>query len=133
MEEAGGRPTRVIGSLEEAHALFGPLLSRARNERLHVAHLASDFRMVGLHSRFAAPGEPVDFSMRKIIADALSLGTRSLVLAHNHPSGDALPSATDLETTRSLVYVARPLGITVRDHLIYGGERFTSLRREGLL
>lgn len=133
MQHADGRSARIIDSLETAHALFGRAFAKARDERLYVAHLASDFRLIGLRVRFADPGQAVEFPVRKIIADALTLSTHSLILAHNHPSGDSRPSTTDLEATRNLVQVARPLGINVRDHLIYAGGHFTSLRRDGLL
>jgi len=131
--DADGRRARIIDSLEAAHRLFAPVFTRARDERLCVVHLDADQRVIGIRFRYSEPGEPVDFPVRKIIADALTLGTHSLILAHNHPSGDPQPSATDVEMTRSLVQVARPLGLAVRDHLIYAASRFTSFRRQGLL
>lgn len=131
--DADGRPARIIDSLDAAHALMAPVFVRARDERLCVAHLRRDLHLIGLKFRYADGGAAIEFPVRKIIADALSLGTHSLILAHNHPSGDARPSATDLDATRSLIQVARALGISVRDHLIFGGGGFVSLRREGLL
>ena len=133
MQDADGRRVRIVDTLEAARLLFGPVLGRARDGRLYMAHLTADSRLIGLRLRYAPPDSPVEFPVRKIIADALALGTHSLILAHNHPSGDPEPSATDLETTRSLVQIARPLGLTVRDHLIFGGGRVTSLRALGLL
>lgn len=133
MRDAGGRSARIIDKVEAAHALFAPIFSRARDERLCVAHLAADFRLIGFRLCYAPPGEPVDSPVREIIADALNLGSRSLILAHNHPSGDTAPSAADIEMTRSLVQVARPLGVSVRDHLIYARDTVMSFRQQGLL
>jgi DNA repair protein RadC len=52
---------------------------------------------------------------------------------HNHPSGDTTPSRADIEMTRSIVDAAKPLGITVHDHLIVGRDGFTSLRQKRLM
>ena len=52
--------------------------------------------------------------------------TRRIV--HNHPSGDPSPSAADVQMTRAIVDVAKPLGITVHDHIIIGKSGHASLR-----
>jgi proteasome lid subunit RPN8/RPN11 len=49
-------------------------------------------------------------------------------LVHNHPSGDPTPSRADVQMTQSIVEVARPLGISVHDHIIVGKEGHTSLK-----
>ncbi len=56
----------------------------------------------------------------------------SLVIAHNHPSGDPTPSADDVAVTRELVQAGRLLDIEVLDHLVIGDGRHVSLRRKGL-
>jgi len=55
------------------------------------------------------------------------------LLIHNHPSGDPTPSAADIEGTRSLVQVAKPIGVSVRDHLVFGRDSVASFRARGLL
>jgi DNA repair protein RadC len=47
---------------------------------------------------------------------------------HNHPSGDPTPSGADIEMTKTIVKVARPLGIEVHDHLIVGKDGHASLK-----
>ena len=54
-------------------------------------------------------------------------------LVHNHPSGDTTPSRADIEMTRHIVEVAKPLGIAVHDHIIVGKERHASFRGLGLI
>jgi hypothetical protein len=49
---------------------------------------------------------------------------------HNHPSGDPTPSRADVEMTRAIVEVARPLGIAVHDHIIFGKDGHASLKPE---
>ena len=50
---------------------------------------------------------------------------------HNHPSGDPTPSKADIAVTKDIVKAAKPLGVTVHDHLIIGRGRHTSLRDMG--
>lgn len=128
-----GRRVRIIDSQHAAVALFEPLFAGARDERLCVAHLDSSSTLLGMRVRYAARGEPVEFPVRTIIADAVALDSAALILAHNHPSGDPAPSATDIEATRSLVLAARPLGLAVREHLVFGGGGVASFREKGLL
>jgi DNA repair protein RadC len=55
------------------------------------------------------------------------------VLVHNHPSGDPTPSKDDVAATLDIIKAAKPLGVTVHDHLIIGRGRHTSLRDLGVL
>jgi DNA repair protein RadC len=60
------------------------------------------------------------FYPREIIGRALEIGATSLVIAHNHPSGDPVPSREDLDCTRALDALCKGLGITLIDHVIVG-------------
>jgi DNA repair protein RadC len=54
-------------------------------------------------------------------------------LIHNHPSGDPTPSRADIDMTRTIIEVAKPLGISVHDHLIVGKHGDRSLREMKLI
>jgi DNA repair protein RadC len=56
------------------------------------------------------------------------LGNSNGLLVHNHPSGDPTPSRADIQMTREIVEVAKPLGISVHDHIIVGKEGHASLK-----
>ena len=71
--------------------------------------------------------------VREIIVDAARLGSTGLVLAHNHPGGDARPSKADCRATRKLARAAEALDLAVLDHLIFAGQDCSSMRRMGLL
>lgn len=133
MEGADDRPVRIIDSLDAAHALFAPRFRRARDERLHVVHLDGAHRLIGYRIRYAGQNRAVDLAVRSIVADAITLGSAGLLIAHNHPSGDPTPSTNDIEATRGLMQILRPIGVSLRDHLVFGGERFVSFRAGGLL
>ena len=70
---------------------------------------------------------------RETFREAIAAGAAAIVLAHNHPSGDATPSAEDVELTRRLMEAGRLLGIPVLDHLIVGAAQTLSLRQNGFL
>ena len=65
---------------------------------------------------------------REVIKRTLELSASALILVHNHPSGDPAPSSADVQMTRQINDVARPLGITVHDHIIIGKNGHASLK-----
>jgi len=65
---------------------------------------------------------------REIARRALELAASSLILVHNHPSGDPTPSAADVEMTRQVIEAAKALRIEMHDHLIVGRDGVASLK-----
>ena len=65
---------------------------------------------------------------REVVKRALELSASAVILVHNHPSGDPTPSAADIAMTREIIDVAKPLGITVHDHIIVGRDGHASLK-----
>jgi DNA repair protein RadC len=63
-----------------------------------------------------------------VIKRSLELSATALILVHNHPSGDPSPSTADVQMTRQINDIARPLGITVHDHIIIGKTGHASLK-----
>jgi len=70
---------------------------------------------------------------REVVKRALELSATAVILVHNHPSGDPTPSRADVETTRQIAEVAKPLGVAVHDHIIVGRNGHTSLKGLGLI
>jgi DNA repair protein RadC len=71
--------------------------------------------------------------VREVIRGAVECHATSLILVHNHPSGDPQPSQADIRMTREIVDAARPLGISVHDHVIVGQTKNYSLKQMGLI
>jgi DNA repair protein RadC len=69
---------------------------------------------------------------REVFREAMAASAASVVLVHNHPSGDPEPSNEDIQITKRLVEVGELVGIEVLDHVIIGDNTFTSLKRKGL-
>jgi DNA repair protein RadC len=71
--------------------------------------------------------------VREVVKRALELSATSILLVHNHPSGDPTPSRADIDMTKEIIAAADKLGITVHDHLIVGRDGHLSLRAAELV
>lgn len=126
-------PLKLDG-LTAAREFFAGCLadSDLTRESLWVAHVDDQARCLHL-SRHQGDSDSADFPLKEIIGDAAVHGSAGILLAHNHPSGDARPSQSDCQATRRLATAAEALDCTVVDHLIFAGPECTSFRRLGLL
>jgi DNA repair protein RadC len=123
-----------LDGLAAARNFFAGCLAEGdpRREQLWVAHVDEEANCLHL-SRHEGSEHSAAFPIRQIIADAVSHGSSGIVLAHNHPSGDARPSDSDFWVTRRLASAVEALDCTILDHLIFGGTECTSLRGLGYL
>ena len=65
---------------------------------------------------------------REVVKRALELSATAIILVHNHPSGDPTPSSADIEMTKQVANVAKPLGVQLYDHIIVGKDGHASLK-----
>ena len=108
-------------------------LAHINVERVRVLHLNSKNMLI--RDELVSEGS-VDQSaiyIREVIRRALELGSASLILVHNHPSGDTQPSRADISVTRDIVEAGKRLNIAVHDHVIIGVNGHSSMRAMGLL
>jgi DNA repair protein RadC len=126
-------PLKLDG-LAAARSFFAGCIadSDPSRENLWVAHVDEEARCLHV-SRHEGDEISAAFPLRTIIADAATHGSAGIVLAHNHPSGDARPSESDCRTTRRLATAAEAIDCTVLDHLVFAGSDCTSLRQLGYL
>lgn len=71
--------------------------------------------------------------VREVVKRALELSATALILVHNHPSGDPTPSRADIDMTKQIMEAARPLGISIHDHIIVGREGHASFKQMRLI
>ncbi|MGH1419659.1 MAG: RadC family protein [Hyphomicrobiaceae bacterium] len=71
--------------------------------------------------------------IREIVKRGLELSATALILVHNHPSGDPTPSRADIDMTHLIASAAKPLGITIHDHIIVGRSGHASFKALRLL
>jgi DNA repair protein RadC len=70
---------------------------------------------------------------REVFLPAISHSSASIILSHNHPSGDPSPSKEDIELTKRLIQAGEIIGIEILDHIILGSSEFISLKEKGLM
>jgi DNA repair protein RadC len=70
---------------------------------------------------------------REVFCDAIRKSSASIVICHNHPSGDPTPSNEDVNITYRLKECGKLLGIDLLDHLIIGNGRYISLKEKGIV
>jgi DNA repair protein RadC len=70
---------------------------------------------------------------REVMRRALELSASSLILVHNHPSGDPSPSQADIEMTKQIIEAGRSLRISIHDHLVVGRDGVASFKSLGLI
>ncbi len=70
---------------------------------------------------------------REVIRRSLELSATAIILVHNHPSGDPTPSRADIQMTKQIIDIAKPLGVEVHDHIIIGLRNNVSLRSQRLI
>lgn len=126
-------PNPVVRSPADAAALFLPHLIHKDQEHLYVLLLNTRNRVMGdpievykgsLNTSLIRVGE--------VFRDAVKANAAGIIVAHNHPSLDFSPSPEDVAVTRAMVEAGKLLDISLLDHLVFGGERFTSLKERGL-
>lgn len=71
--------------------------------------------------------------VREVMARALELAATSIILVHNHPSGDPAPSRADIDMTKVIIEAGRPLNIAVHDHIIVGRQGHVSMKAMRLI
>jgi DNA repair protein RadC len=133
---AAAEPARRSGRIQGPADVFrrlGPALRDRKQEEFWTLYLDTQNRVIRercvtvglLNSSLVHP--------REVFAPAIAHAAASVVLAHNHPSGDPDPSPEDLEVTWQLVESGRLLGIPVRDHVVIGDGGYVSLLERGLV
>ncbi len=117
----------------EAYELVRHDLADQKQEMLMVVLKDVKGRLIGLEKVSVGTLSDVLVHPREIFFPAVRHKASSLILAHNHPSGDPTPSSADLELTKHLIRSSRIMGIHLDDHLIIGSSSFVSLRESGYL
>ncbi|MBT8204081.1 MAG: DNA repair protein RadC [Eudoraea sp.] len=114
------------------HAL-APKLAHLEHEEFRILYLNNANKVIQqtLISRGGITGTLVD--VRLVLRKALELGAVGLILAHNHPSGNLVPSEADKEITRKIQLGAKVMDIKVLDHLIVAQQGYFSFADQNLL
>lgn len=117
----------VIESVSDVFTLLGYLQDEKREHFMAIL-LDSKGRVLRVAEIHVGTLTASIVGPREIFREAIREGASSIIVAHNHPSGDTAPSAEDIEITRQLVEIGHMLDIPVLDHVIIGYREARSLK-----
>ena len=131
--ELSNKPKVIVRSPEDVFRNYQSLFKDQVRERFVVFWLDASNKVMGFEiitegTLTASLAHP-----REIFRGAILVTSASIIVAHNHPSGNLEPSAEDISLTRQLLEAGKIVGITLYDHVIFTNDGFTSFADRGLL
>ncbi len=120
-------PKPSITCPQDAYAVLKQQLSWADREIFATVILNARNGVMGINTVSVGTLNASLVHPREVFRPAVIMGAASLILAHNHPTGDCVPSREDIELTRRLKQTGEIMGIQVLDHVIIGGNNFLSM------
>ena len=128
------KKTELDGPMDQPDrycAVFRPKFIGRRNEMVYVLCLDAKYKMICCRLVGEGRINSANISVRKIAEIALSVNATAIVLAHNHPSGFAVPSNEDIVATRHAAQVLQAMDIVLLDHVIAADNEVVSMRSSG--
>jgi DNA repair protein RadC len=123
----------VLDEWDRVLAYLTAIMAREKVEQFRILFLDKDFRLLADEAQARGTVNHTPVYPREVARRALELGASSLILVHNHPSGDPTPSLPDIDMTEQVCAALGLFGIRVLDHVIVGNGTWTSFREAGLL
>ncbi|MBF0094501.1 MAG: DNA repair protein RadC [Alphaproteobacteria bacterium] len=123
----------VLGSWEQVLDYCTASMAHEKNEQFRILFLDSRHRLMVDEVQQRGTIDHTPAYPREVARRALELGAASVIIVHNHPSGDPTPSAADKEMTLKVRDAAKAVGVTLHDHIIVGRETYVSFKTKGLL
>lgn len=116
---------------KKAGAFIVPYFFGEREEIVYMVCLDAKCKVVNCRMMFRGEVNSANVSIRKIVENALAYKATGVILAHNHPSGIAIPSREDERTTERVMEALRAVDITLADHIVVADEDFVSMADNG--
>ena len=135
VREKGNSTKSVVNAINgpgDVAAICEYLQSKDR-EQLDILCLSTQSKVIAIHTVSIGSLNSSIVHPREVFKAAILANSASIILVHNHPSGDPTPSDEDIKLTKRLCEAGKILGITVLDHVIIGDGRFESLTESGLI
>jgi DNA repair protein RadC len=118
-----------IGNSREAENYCLSILAGERTERFYVVCMNAKCNVLGRRKISEGSLSEVSAYPRMVMETALNYNAHSVLLCHNHPGGEAMPSRGDVEVTRNLEQILSRLGIALLEHIIVADEQSYSMSR----
>jgi len=130
-EEVADRP--VIGSWQKLLDYCRTTMAHNKTEQFRLLFLDRKNTLIADEVQQEGTVDHTPVYPREVVKRALQLGASSLIMVHNHPSGDPTPSQADIDMTEEVKAAAEALGIALHDHVVIGRKGHTSFKSAGLL
>ncbi len=123
----------VINSPSDVADLVMEEMRNLDREHFRIMHLSTRNNVLGISAVSVGSLNSSIVHPRECFKEAIRRNANSIILLHNHPSGDPSPSREDLDITRRLTEGGKILGIEILDHVIIGEKRYVSLKEQGII
>ena len=117
-----------VRSPADVNALLGAEMTLFDQEHLRVLLVNTRNQIMAIREIYIGNVSTALVRAAEVFRDAIRENAPSIILVHNHPSGDPTPSADDVKLTQSLVEAGRLLQVELLDHIIIGNRRFVSMQ-----
>jgi DNA repair protein RadC len=121
----------ILDSTQKAGRYLVPRFYAERDEVVYMICLDAKCKVINCKLLFRGGVNTAGVSIRKIVENALQYNSTSVIIAHNHTSGIALPSQEDFETTRRMEDALRAVDIVLADHIVVADDDFVSMADTG--
>ena len=122
-----------IKTAEDAVKLVKPKLKDKKKEYFLILSLDSRNNLIKISEISIGSLNANLVHPREIFKEAIQALANSIILIHNHPSGDAIPSKDDIDITKQLIDAGEIMGITILDHIVIGNQDYKSMKDKELL
>lgn len=123
----------LVEGAPQVRQVLEPYFFGARNEMVYLLCLDGKHKVLGVRKITEGSVNAAEVTARRIVEEAMSLHASGIILAHNHTSGLALPSAEDRATTTYLKQILAPIGIELVDHVIFSDDDMVSMKESMML
>ncbi len=117
----------IINNKAKFYQLIKPYVISLKVEHVFICYLDAKLHVIFLEEIKGGNPNNIVFPIRNIVKKALELDSVSVIIAHNHPSGDTMPSENDIEATEKLLLALNNVDINLIDHLVVSKEEYFSI------
>ncbi len=117
----------VITTKDKFYRLIKPRIMNLKVEHIFICYLDAKLGVISLEEIKGGTPNHIFFPFRNIVKKALELDSVSVIIAHNHPTGDTMPSEDDIKATEKLLEALKNVDIFLLDHLVVGRDDYFSI------
>lgn len=122
----------IMNNVDQCGRFLLPVFSGRRNETVFLLCLDAKCKVLCCLEVGEGSVNSASVPIRRVVEMALGANATSVVLAHNHPSGVAVPSAEDIQTTKRLAVALQAVDIELADHIVIADEDYVSMVQSGM-